>query len=394
MRAALTRAHLSRALVTALVAVLFTGGCLKPERDSVEQQRAEALRKRQMVAPSDQGAVMRAARERRKRLDETQRAVAVAEVAGQPILRGDLEDRYNELPLHLRYSYGSPDGLKTLLDEVVDVAVMEAEARRLGMDRDPRVLLPVKVAMVRAFLRAEMPSRVPVAAVTDDDIEREYRAHPERYATPVVVRAVQLVTLAEDPAAAIRKAVLAEAGDDPRRRVELFRRAVAHYSVDSASPEKGGELGTFASGPVEGVDLTPLHEVPAALRLAALRLEAVGAISPVITVGSRYHVLVLTERSGGKPRPFAEVQSAIRSRLYRDRQDAAVTRFVASLRGRADVRIDAAALAGIERPPRPEGSGGLARPDTTDARPPDGATGPGEAPTPPAESGGAQGDRE
>lgn len=321
----------------AVMAVVVAGGCFKPDRGSLEQRRAAAARKHQMVAPAETYRTLGAAAGGGAPvLDEEERGRVVARFGARAVTLGDLAARFASLPRNLRlYAYTTPDRVQQLMDNVLDVELMATEARRLGLDRDARVLLPAKAAMVRAFVREELPRRVPVPPVTDEDVRAEFEAHPERYAAPVEARAAQLVTLSRPQAEALRAQIEAEAGDDPARRTALFRTLVARHSVDDATRADGGDL-----PPVRSDDSPAPDALPRALRDAALALERPGALSPVVDVGTRYHVLLLTERSGGERRPLEAVEGTVRSRLFQERQEAAAARHIAELRAGAAITID------------------------------------------------------
>lgn len=328
----------SRTIASALLAVavllgLLAGGCGKPERDTAEHRRAAALRKQQMAAPPEAAEMLGAAARGGPSLDDEQRALVAARFGERTITLGDLARHFGSLPRNLQYAYLTPDRVRQFLDHVLDVELMAAEARRLGLDRDARVLLPAKAAMARAWLREELPEKEAIPPVTEEELRAEYAAHPERYAAPVVVHVTQLVTPTRAQAEALRAQLASEADAAPERRAERFRELVARHSVDDDSRGDRGDLPAIASD-------DPAPTLPRVVREAALALQRPGELSPVIELGTRYHILLLTERSGGELRSFDAAVAAVRSRLYQARQQAATERHVAALRAAADVRID------------------------------------------------------
>jgi len=328
------------AVVSLVVALLagagLAGGCFKPERDTPDQRRAAALRKQQMAAPAE-AQVLGAASRGGPVLDDEQRAQVVARIGKRTVTLEDLARRFVSVPQNLRYAWMTPKGVRQFLEHVLDVEIMAAEARRLGLDRDPRVLFPAKAAMARAWLREELPRRAAVPPVTEDELRAEYAAHPERYAAPTIVRVLQLVLPTRAAAETLRAELESDGEADPERRAARFRELVERHSVDDESRGDRGALPAVASD-------DPAPTLPRAVREAALALQAPGELSPVFEVGTRYHVLLLTERRGGERRSLAEAEAAIRSRLFQERLQAATVRHVATLRAAADVRIDEDAL--------------------------------------------------
>ncbi len=328
----MSRSARSLALLLA-TAIALAGGC-RPDREARRAGGAPSAGATRGAASAADEA-FRQGGAHGSRLSPEDRVEPVARVGERLITLGDLEAHYAALPEEQRFQYASPHGMRELLEHVVDFEVLAAEARSAELWRSPRVLLAVKLAMVEEMLRAEAESLAPVPPVTESDIEAEYRAHRERYHAPRRVRLSLLVTETEEAAHRLRAEILEKGDGSPEATMAAFREVAVRYSVDARGRGKGGDLGFVTEGPLGE------HEakLPGVLRRAGLALTEIGSLSPVIDVGTRYHVVALTERDGGEILPLAQATAAARQRVLSERQEEALNRHVSELRRRARVEI-------------------------------------------------------
>lgn len=329
-------------LPATLVLLLLLCGCFKPEREEIAGRGAREERKQLYVAPAEQ--LVRAGEEEIRSLEESRlpeevQAIVVAEMSGFTMTLADLERRYNELPRHIRYAYGTPARLLDLLDHLLSFEVIAADARGRGLDRRHRVLTATKRAMASALLTNLLQTELKVAPVTTEEVRAEYDANPDRYYSPDTVKTLALAMATRTGAEKIRTKLTADEGATVEERRQRFEEAVAKHSVDARSRAQSGYLGAITS------DGRGPYDVPPVLREAALELEVAGAISKVVSVGERHFILFLKERRPGQPLTLAEAEGTIRSRQYQARRAAAIERFVADLKSEADIQIDTEVLA-------------------------------------------------
>ena len=162
---------------------------------------------------------------------------------------------------------------------------------------------------------------MPPPAVSDDEIEAYYRAHPaERtVAETVALRQILVGTVNE--------------ARDVRRRVARDARAfetIARTLSKAPEAEMGGYMGRFERG-----------QLPPELEAAAFALPAGGTSEPVETALG-YHVLRVESRQSARELSLDEARGRIREHLVRERQDEAARAFVAGILARAKVNHEAA----------------------------------------------------
>src|SRR5262245_14274694 len=68
-----------------------------------------------------------------------EQAAVVARVDDRPITAGDVQDRINKQTPFARARYGTLEKKKEILDGIIRIEVMAAEAERRGYDKDPDV---------------------------------------------------------------------------------------------------------------------------------------------------------------------------------------------------------------------------------------------------------------
>ncbi len=107
---------------------------------------------------------------------------------------------------------------------------------------------------------------------------------------------------------------------------EDFAQMAMHYSEDSASKERGGDLGYFKKG-----ELLP------ALEREARRLK-VGEVSGLVRTELGFHILKLLDRQGGEP-PFEEVKEKVRADYFEMEMEKAFQQFLSELKEKSIIEI-------------------------------------------------------
>jgi peptidyl-prolyl cis-trans isomerase C len=208
------------------------------------------------------------------------------------------------------------------------------EARRLGLDPEPRLLAPSRRETdEEALVRAVIERRVQPDAADEAACRAFHAAHRERFRSPPLYAASHIL-LAAAPGAperadarAAATAILAELATRPEAFEPLAR---AHSACPSAA--SGGRLGQVAAG-----DTVPEFE-------AALAALEVGAIAPE-PVETRYgvHVVRLDDRADGAELPFEAVHARVRETIERAAWSRAAKALVADL-------VAAAQITGVDFP--------------------------------------------
>jgi hypothetical protein len=251
---------------------------------------------------------------------ESARKEIVADVAGEPISREQLERRIAALSPALRSRYASTQQRQELLPTltIFEVLVDEGERRELGGSAQVREALREELAI--QHVEAQLRATVQLDAIDDAALRAYYDAHPELWQ-----RAEQRdVAAIEAPDAAQLDALLARwqaapAADTAARILEL-RKLAARYSTDRVVADKGGDLGWIEPPP-------PIDGLPTPQQRWQQAVFALGkpgdATPPVELEPGTWRAGVLMAVQPARAIPFDELKGALRDRLYAERREAA-----------------------------------------------------------------------
>ncbi len=173
--------------------------------------------------------------------------------------------------------------------------------------------------LIEKLFQDQVFSRV---AVTEDQIRRWFDEHTDDYAEPEQVHALQMVVKGLDEAKKIQQ--LLSSG---KKFQDLARR----YSL-SPDAKAGGDLGLFKRG-----------EMPPVFDETVFKLSP-GQVSEVVSTDYGFHLFKLLEKKPARKRELAEVRSIIEQKLVAQLRTDRQRDYVASLRAKADVKINDSAL--------------------------------------------------
>jgi len=245
---------------------------------------------------------------------------------------------------------------KSVLDDLVSQALLLQQARARGIaipnDQVERGFLQLRseypgtafddllaqeklsAAELRTRLRDQMTVEklfqdevFPRVQVEDYEVGRWYAEHPGAVDEPERVRASQIVVQTKEEATKIR--------DEVRRKPQTFADVARRASI---GPEgaSGGDLGYFA----KGGGMPEVFDVCFRLPL--------NAISEVIPSPYGFHVFKVVDKKPAAKKTLEQARPQIAQRLLREKRAHAQEEYVAALRAKAKIEIDAAALASVK----------------------------------------------
>jgi hypothetical protein len=231
----------------------------------------------------------------------------VLTVGGTPILREDLEF---ELARRGGAKAGDAD-FDAIVEEVVQRQRMVAEARLMGLDREPATRRAIEGVLVARWKERQLEPRL-VATNTPVSVPR---ATPDPQAgvtsDPELISHVAWLRLQFTPrTSAARREALRERMTEARSRALQLESAVPgfgplaiEYSDDDATRSMGGDLGWISRSrsALAGGDV---------VRRAVDALGQTGEISPVIEGRDGFYLLRLMERREATARGVAGRQEA------------------------------------------------------------------------------------
>jgi peptidyl-prolyl cis-trans isomerase SurA len=166
--------------------------------------------------------------------------------------------------------------------------------------------------------------------VSPEEVERYYKAHLDEYGTPARVHVRLISLLLPRDATAEQKAALRTDAARIRKEAadgkDFAELAKAHSQGPGAA--EGGDIGEVAPGQMQ-----PEFE-------KAVTGLSPGKVSDVIETDTGYHIFKLEKREGESHQPLAEVNEAIREKLYREAMEQRYDRWLKQdLRSRHHVEI-------------------------------------------------------
>ncbi len=256
--------------------------------------------------------------------DLARRKQVVAKVQNIEITLGKIEDHIATQAPMLRTRYNSPEELKKLVDNLVRFELLASEAVRQGYDKNASVVRTVKESTVQNLMRAEIDEKVTPQTVPAEEVKAYYDSHPDEFHRVAMRRASHVLYDTEPEA----KAALAEASKvDQRGFSELAKKD----SKDIETKLRGGDLGYFSLVPGKDPSETQVHP---ALRKAAFELKNAGDTSKVVAVDKHFSIVRLTGERPERHTDLAEAEPSIRTRLWREKRQDAMTKLVEDLRAK------------------------------------------------------------
>lgn len=271
--------------------------------------------------------------ERKNGLTPEQSKQVLAKVGDTVITLGDFAERLGDQSPYLRARYNSPERRREFLDNMVRFELLALEAKKRGEDKLPDVQRVRRQIMVQEMMKEMFDDKgVKLSDITDAEIEAYYNAHKDEFHKPAQRRASHILfkDKVKDRAkadAALKK-LLAAGGD-----MELFRKLAAD-NQDADTKDRFGDLRFFAREPAPGESAPPK-----AVREAAFSLQKVGDVYPKLIESEQgLHVLELTGERDALDRSLQDARRLIQNRLWREKREAAIDKFVGGLRAKADVK--------------------------------------------------------
>jgi parvulin-like peptidyl-prolyl isomerase len=246
----------------------------------------------------------------------------VAQVGNYAITLGDLKSRLQEAPAAYQQYVASEDGRRQFLNLLIREKVLLAEAKTLGIPREPsykEAIAKFKGEWGRRLKEYEETLQVESAlrrlrtkdlAATDTDVENYYNEHLSEYQKPVEVLASHiLLNTPQDAEAALAHL----------RAGEPFEKVARTMSKDPATAVRGGKL-----SPIQRGTLVPEFED------AAFQLK-VGETSGIVKTQFGFHIIRKLAEKRLAPRSLADAKEEIRAKLERDKFNQWVTAKQAAL---------------------------------------------------------------
>ena len=330
----------------AFVAALAGPGCKPSKPDPVTQRRAQAADRAAKVKAEVASKPAALAALQKTGLKPEVAALEVARVGEQVITLGDVAARIAAEPPHMRARYATAERRAALLDRMIELEILAAEAKRAGLEQSPGVQMAWKAALADKLLAQRTAQAVRMSDITEDDLRTAFAARKATLSTPERRRAAYILLATPAQALDVRKLLDEAIAKAPTLAPKIFGDFVARYSKDKETATVKGDLGWFdANGEPEGRRVRP--PLPAAR--TAFTLKEVNDLSQPIHVAGGMALVQLTGKRPGHSKTFEEAREELRNKLFQERQEAARKALLKELKAKAKIEVHRDALARLPK---------------------------------------------
>jgi peptidyl-prolyl cis-trans isomerase C len=258
--------------------------------------------------------------------ERARRAKVVAKIGDVRLTVGEVEDAINAQSPFLRTRYRDPARLEEFVDNMIRFELLAREAERRGYGDNEIVQRSVGQNAVQQLIRREFDERITPEKIPAEDVRAYYDGHDDEFHRAEMLRASHILVAEREEA--VRLLEKARGGD-----LRRFRELARQHSVDTETKLRGGDLRYFTR---EGRPPTSQDApVAAPIVAAAFGLRNIGDLAPEpVAVGENFSVVMLTGRRPAEERPFEQAEQGIRLKLWRERRQEEIDRFVTRLRER------------------------------------------------------------
>ena len=249
----------------------------------------------------------------------------IMRVNGEPVTESEFLAFYRQLPPEMQQQYASEIGKETVGEQLIRMKLLEQEAHRLGVDRDPKVVAQLKADT--ANILAGAAAEKLIAQPNEQAIREFYAKNRSRFETVDLSHILIAYTGGSLPARGGSSPALesakkkASAVYDQLKAGADFAATARKYSDDSTSAPAGGKLGSVSHG-----------MLPSELDATVFSTQPGHITAPMV---SRFGIHIFRVNARGT-QPLDEMRAGITQRM---RQQYLVDR-VETLRKSAKVDFD------------------------------------------------------
>ncbi len=227
--------------------------------------------------------------------DATPDVKVLARVASEDITEAEVLEFIQPFGQQAMMLYGTEQGRKMILDDVISMRLYALDAEEAGFDRTPEFQAQLANAKRAMLAQASMRKVIEGLTVSDDEARKFYDDNAKMFIQPERVHARHIL-VSDD-------ATLAKVQDELKSG-KSFDAVAKQYSTDPGSANNGGDLGEFP----RGVMVSEFEE-------AAFDLKNPGDVSEPVKSQFGWHIIKLEEHIPESPTPFEQVKPRILQEL-------------------------------------------------------------------------------
>ena len=219
-----------------------------------------------------------------------------------------------------------------IVDQLVDEKLLYMEARRRGIDKDPKI----QKMMVNTLLKQEVYGAVRTSEIRESELREYFEVHKEDFvvAAKVQIKRILVVPADGEDATAlrqraqdIRQGIVANPGD--------FKSLAQRHSKGPYA-RRGGDMGFVTREGKPGVDPTVVEQ--------AFALPADQDVSEIFETDDGLNIVYVPNRRERVERPFEAMRGSVLRKVKSDKYKDLYDGYVAGLRAGATIEVDQARI--------------------------------------------------
>lgn len=242
----------------------------------------------------------------------------LATVNGKEITQKDVYVFLNELGPQVAMQFQSPDGMKRVVDELINQELLYFDAIENSFDEEETYKLALEKVKENVLKQYAFNKIISGISVTEEEISEYYNENKMHFQTPESVRASHILVKEEDEAKKIQKEI---------NEGLSFEEAAKKYST-CPSKENGGDLGEFTKG-----------QMVKEFEDAAFSIEE-GKLSEPVKTQFGYHLIKVQYKKKAEMSSLEEVKDQINEQMIMLKQQEKYLDKTQELRSKYEVKMN------------------------------------------------------
>ncbi|MBF0554441.1 MAG: peptidylprolyl isomerase [Nitrospirae bacterium] len=249
----------------------------------------------------------------------------IVKIGDASITAALIESELSKLPPDVKQFFKGKEGMTKLIEELKKNELLNLEAKKAGMDKDPEYIRKVedfkKVNLINTLVQKAFKPEM--AQVTPDEIKAYYDNNTKDFTMQEQIKASHILVKTEAEAQAAAEKI--KKGTD-------FATVAKEVSIDKMTADKGGDLGFFSKGQMQ-----PSFDD------AVFKLKT-GEVSAPVKTTFGYHIIKVIDTKPAKKVDFDSAKDMITQLLTEQKKNKAFDDYYMGVEKGYNVVIDKKAL--------------------------------------------------
>jgi|GEM_PF-213147 len=249
-------------------------------------------------------------------------ATELARVNSKVITLEEFNTKYRD---SMRFFRAKTPTKKNVLDEIINRDLGIAEAKKIGLDKDPEVVERINTVLFHAFVDKQLASKFDSIKISEKDAREYYKKNPEIRTSHIFVSVRFDANPAQEREALTKITRIKKALDEALKSGKATFAEVAVAESEGVAAAAGGDI-----------DYQTKDKLDPIYYQSAVALGKVGNVSGIVRSQYGYHIIKLT----GK-KEYTEVDPGVVRRLvFEEKRSEIYDDYMASLRARSQVSVN------------------------------------------------------